>query len=356
MHFAARLDALRKNLSLDNLEWYFTTTLHHIRYLSGFTGSNAFLLIGPSQVYFISDFRYQEQSRQEVPDAEITIYHDQWFESLVANNWYGALRVGFDPNFLTVSTLEKIKNQFSKLEWIPLPGAVEKLMRCKSKDEIELIQQAVKLTDAVFLEIIELIRPGTRERDISAEISYRFKKKGAEKDAFDPIVASGPRAALPHARPSDVKFKSGDCVVLDFGCTYQGYASDMTRTVFLGNPNPELKKIYQITLEAQVQAIGQARPKMACSALDAVARDHIQEKGYGNYFGHSLGHGVGLMVHEDPRISKQNEELLEVNNVITIEPGIYLPNVGGVRIEDIVVITDSGARLLTRSSKEMMVL
>ncbi|HEV8539137.1 MAG TPA: M24 family metallopeptidase, partial [Bacteroidota bacterium] len=204
--------------------------------------------------------------------------------------------------------------------------------------------------------IIPFLKPGTTESDISAEISFRQRKHGAEADAFETIVASGERGALPHARPTSKQLRNGELVTLDFGCIVEGYHSDMTRTVAIGRPKPEAKKIYAIVYEAQQRAIDAARSDMRARDLDAVARKHIKEKGYDRYYRHSLGHGIGLQIHEAPRISVLSNSLLERGNVITIEPGIYLPGFGGVRIEDDAVITNGSCDVLTQSSRDLIVL
>ncbi len=224
----------------------------------------------------------------------------------------------------------------------------------KDEGEVALIRYATRITDKVFRKILSLVRPGVRECDIAAEISYWHRKYGAECDAFDPIVASGERGALPHARASEKIIRRGEMVILDFGCCYRGYHSDLTRTVSVGKPSAEMKKVYRIVYDAQMKAIDAVHSGVSARSVDAVARKHIRQNGYGRYFIHSLGHGLGIHVHEPLRLSVLSKSILQTGNVMTIEPGIYIPGCGGVRIEDDIVVKENGCEVLTKSPKELI--
>ncbi len=265
-------------------------------------------------------------------------------------------RVGFSAEHLTVAELRHLKNLFPRTQFIPADGLVERLAAVKTEDEISCIRQAVRMTDQVFSEILKILKPGVAELDVAAEIGYLHRTLGAEADAFEPIVASGTRGALPHARASQKKIQKGELVTIDMGCRFQGYHSDLTRTVAVGKPSPRARTIHQIVLDAQRLAIEAAGSGISGRALDAVARTAIAKKGFGRFFNHSLGHGLGLEVHELPRISKLSADHLTAGNVVTIEPGIYIPGFGGVRIEDDVVIRDGTAEVLNHAPKELIIL
>jgi Xaa-Pro aminopeptidase len=265
-------------------------------------------------------------------------------------------RVGIQEQYLPVGELNKLKKLFRTAKFVPTAGLVESLAAVKDDDEIAKIRAAVKLTDEVFDEVLAFIKPGVKELDIAAEVSYRHRLKGAEADAFEPIVASGVRGALPHARATRKTIRKGEMVTLDMGCRLNGYHSDLTRTVAVGKPPAELRRVYGIVREAQQRAVDAAAGGLSARALDAVARSFIRRHGYGTYFNHSLGHGLGLQVHEAPRLSKLSKETLASGNVVTIEPGIYIPNLGGVRIEDDVVIRNGTADVLNRAPKELLIL
>ncbi|HLA69090.1 MAG TPA: M24 family metallopeptidase, partial [Bacteroidota bacterium] len=233
---------------------------------------------------------------------------------------------------------------------------VDASVSVKDESEIDLIRKAVSLTEKVFLEVLNIIREGVSELDLAAEIGYLHRKYGAEADAFEPIVASGERGALPHARASAKKIRNRELVTIDLGCRYRGYHSDLTRTVALGRINPERRRLYTVVRDAQQLALDAARDGMTGKELDGVARRHIKSRNLGRFFTHSLGHGLGMQVHENPRISSQSNDILAPGNVITIEPGVYVPGVGGVRIEDDVVIRNRGHELLTTIPKELITL
>lgn len=357
MNYARRLQLLRDLLSEHSVDAFLTTHLPNIRYLSGFSGSNALLIVSKTASYFLTDFRYAVQIQDEVVADEKIVGQGSLFHLASKRKIFSPLRtMGFESDHLTVEQFEQAKKAAGRKEFRPLRGIVESLRAVKEVEEIAVIQKAVDITDAVFKKILGLIKPGVTESDIAAEISYFHKTMGAQNDAFDTIVASGERSALPHGRASNRTIANGDFVTLDFGCVVDGYHSDMTRTVCIGKPKAEMKKVYSIVLDAQQRAIEAVAVGKKAKVVDAVARTYIASKGYGKYFGHSLGHGLGLEIHEPFRLSTASKNVLRAGNVVTIEPGIYLPNNFGVRIEDVVVVRNGGCEILTSSPKKMIVL
>ena len=349
-----RIARLREKLHQQNLPNFVVTRLSNVRYLCGFSGSTGALLITPRKVRFFSDFRYQNQAAEQVTDAEVIIYKDELIQELKRRPLHLKGSIGFEAAFMDVAAFDQLQAVFPHLEWIPTTKMVEILASVKEPGEVDKIRRAVRITDAVFAEVLKLVKPGVTELDISAEISYLHKKKGAEADCFPPIVASGPRSALPHGLASDRKIRSGDLVTIDMGGFYQGYASDLTRTVVVGKANAKAREIHKLVLEAQGAAIQAARSGMKARDLDAVARRVILEAGHGEHFGHGLGHGLGLEVHGEPRLSFVSDDVLQTGQVFTIEPGVYIPGFGGVRIEDDVLLTDSGCEVLTRAPRELI--
>lgn len=357
MNYARRLQLLRDSLDNNNVDAFVTTHLPNIRYLSGFSGSNALFIVTNTASYFLTDFRYAAQIEDEVVADEKIVGQGTLFSLAARKKIFSSLRtLGFESDHLSVEQFEQAKKAAGQKEFRLLRGTVESLRAVKEEEEIALIQKAVTITDDVFKKILGIVKPGVVESDIAAEISYLHKKSGAQNDAFDPIVASGKRSALPHGRASNNTIANGDVVTLDFGCVVDGYHSDMTRTVCVGRPKAEVKKVYSIVLDAQQRAIEAVAVGKKAKVVDAVARTYIASKGYGKNFGHSLGHGLGLEIHEPFRLSAVSRDVLQTGNVTTIEPGIYLPNNFGVRIEDVVVVRRDGCKILTSSPKEMIVL
>ena len=341
----------------DNVEAALITFLPDIRWACGFTGSNGMLVVLPGAIHFISDGRYTEQARQEVQGATVHTPGYALVDYIAKENLLGdALQVLFQADHVTVTELEKWRGLLPSVEWTPGTALLTKQVAAKTEDEVARMRRAQRVTDEVFEHMLGFIQPGMREQEVAAEIVYQHLRRGAAKMSFEPIVASGARGALPHARPTDKHLDPGDLVVLDFGCFVDGYASDMTRTIALGEPGEEARKVYGIVLEAQQQAIAQAHAGMSTSALDAAARSVIDDAGYGEFFTHSLGHGIGLQTHEWPRVSHQVDDVLPEGTAITIEPGVYLPGQFGVRIEDIVVLHADGCDDLTASPKDLIIL
>ncbi|MDZ4713782.1 MAG: Xaa-Pro peptidase family protein [bacterium] len=353
-----RLEKIKSSFTGLNVDSFLIKNLPNIRYISGFSGSAANILLTKDKNYFITDFRYKTQSAMEVyPEFERIIFaqnSNDFLKDLIQQN---DLRgIGFESNFVSYSEALNLKDEFKEIELVPVDSLIEKIVICKNEKEIEATKKAVEITDRTFSELLKIIKPGMSEREVSAHISFIQKMNGADGDAFEPIVASGERSAFPHARPTDKKIANNELLKLDFGCTVDGMRSDMTRTIAIGNVSDECKKIYSIVKEAQQIALDNVRAGASSKDVDSAARNFITEKGYGNNFGHGLGHGLGYDIHEKPALNQRSDYTLEENNVITIEPGIYVEGVGGVRIEDDVVVTKKGCDILNRSSKELIVI
>ena len=338
------------------LQSMLVTELEHVRYLTGFSGSCGLSLNTPTDQFFLTDRRYKSQAPQEVKGFKIIIAKQTLFPLLAEKNLIPPRsRIGFESHHISVADMKSLKKLLPLRRFIPATSILENVTSVKDEKEIGLIRAAAGISDKVFKKLLPLVLPGVRECDIAAEISYWHRIYGAECDAFDPIVASGERSALPHARASEKIIRRGELLVLDFGCRYRGYNSDMTRTLAIGNPSLEMKKVYQIVLDAQTKAIDASRSGVTARSIDAVARKHIRQKGYGRYFIHSLGHGLGIHVHDPLRLSRLSKAVLTTGNVVTIEPGIYLPGRGGVRIEDDIVIRTNGCEILSTSPKELII-
>jgi Xaa-Pro aminopeptidase len=352
-----RIAALRTTMRGKKIDAFLTSHLPNVRYLTGFSGSNALLLVTDSRSVFLSDFRYKEQVASEVAADEKIIGQGPLLDIAAKKKIFSRIgSIGIEKKHLSIAQYGEIKKKVIGKKIIATEEIVENLRAVKDGAEIADIAAAIAITDGVFTRILGMIKPGMRELEVSAEISYLHKMAGAEKDAFDTIVASGVRGSLPHGAASNKKIARGEFVTLDFGCIVNGYHSDMTRTICIGKPTAEMRKVYRIVLDAQQRALDRIRPGAIAKDIDGVARGCIAGNGYGQYFGHSLGHGVGLEIHETLRLAASNAAPLQAGNVVTVEPGIYLPGKFGVRIEDVVVLRDSGCENLTTSPKELTVL
>lgn len=351
-----RITEIRSKFQDSGIDAFLIRKLPNIRYLSGFSGSAGVALITRGKNFFVTDFRYKTQSAQEVStDFEVMI-HTQNSLSFLGDliDSCKLKRIGFEADFMTYAEVISLMKEFNQCEFVPLENFAESVTVRKNEQEIDLTKKAVEITDRVFEELLKIIKPGMTEREVAAHISFLHKSYGADGDSFDAIVAAGDHSAFPHARPTDRKINSGELLKLDFGCTYKGMKSDMTRTVAIGHVSDECRKIYEIVQEAQSRALGSVRAGINARDVDAVARDYIREMGYGRNFGHGLGHGLGYDIHEKPALNERANYVLEVNNIITIEPGIYVEGLGGVRIEDDVVVTKDGCEILNRSPKELI--
>jgi Xaa-Pro aminopeptidase len=354
-----RIRKLQRLIADENIDALLVSELSHIRYLCGFSATetlDGMLVVLRDSAHLFTDFRYREQAAEQVTGARVHIVERQLIIDVCDFEPLGKLhlRIGFEGDFLTHGTLERLKSGIDKGIFIPTNDLVEELSIVKDRTELSRIKGAVKISDTAFERILGIIQPGVREDEIAAELEYQMKMLGSEKPSFETIVASGYRGALPHGLASSKVIKKGEMVTFDFGATYEGYVSDITRTVVVGKATSRQKRIYNLVAKAQLKAIGAAKAGMTCAKLDAVARNIITKGGFGKKFGHGLGHGIGLLVHEGPRVSPKSDYVLKPGNVITIEPGIYISKWGGVRIEDDVVIRRGGCAVLNRAPKELI--
>lgn len=344
---------------------------YNIHYLSGYKGHTGCMLFFGDRRCILTDSRYTEQVTIEAPDYECIDIGIEGYSKTIAGllseampvegfNASDKLLIGFENKDISYTQFKAFEDQFKKVygeffEMIHLDNEISNLRMVKTSEEIEKIAMAESIGDKAFEHILGYIKVGMTEKDIALELEYTMKKLGAEGLSFDTIVASGPNSSLPHAVPSDRQIQEGDFLTMDFGCIYQGYCSDMTRTIYIGHkPSNKQQEIYDIVLRAQQEAMKHIRPGVKGSEVDAVARDIITAAGYGEYFGHGLGHSVGLYIHEEPRCSRKCDTVLEAGMTMTVEPGIYLPGEFGVRIEDLVVVTPEGYKNLTSSDKNLI--
>ena len=352
-----RLEKMRAAMAEADCEAFVSFNAPANEYLTGFRGSTSAVLITANAARFLSDFRYAEQAESQVEGYEIHVVKGT-LETRAGEHLFAmkASKVAFDPQVTTVYQAEKFSEAFNGIVE-PAGDLVRALRWIKDDEEIARLRDANDLAEEVLHEVLQELRPGMLEWELSAQIEYQFKVRGAQGPSFEPIVLFGARSSLPHGVPGDKALETGDIVLIDMGCIHRSYCSDLTRTYAFGRiPGTWFEEIYEITLEAQ-----RAATEAVCSGalgkeVDAAARDIIAEAGYGEFFGHGLGHGVGLEVHEAPRMNMQSETALAPGMAVTIEPGIYLPGQGGVRIEDLVVVTEYGCDVLTKSAKELKVL
>ncbi|MDO9465522.1 MAG: aminopeptidase P family protein [bacterium] len=352
--YKERIKKLRKELGKSGLKFFIVTNIRNCLYLTGFTGSEGVVLITPTLVCLIVDFRYIEQAQEEAKNTKV-IKREGALHLLLRDvlKKYKNEEIAFESDSITFKKHKEIKKSLPQNRLVPTLNVVEGLRAIKYGGEIALIEKAVRISDEVFKHICDFIKHGRSEINVAAEIEHVAKRKWSSCVGFDTIVLSGERTSLPHGAPSQDLLKNG-IVLLDFGCVFSGYNSDITRTIFLGKATAKQKEIYNIVLEAQKIAIKSVSPGVKVSCIDKVARDYIADKGYSEYFGHSTGHGVGLDVHELPAISSKSDEVLQSGMIFTIEPGIYIPGWGGIRIEDMVEVTDNGCKIITKSSKEII--
>ncbi len=350
-----RLDKLRKAMQQNGLNGVFIYSKENRRYLSGFTGSTGYIIVSSSRAAFITDFRYIDQAQEQCKGYEI-IKHEGALNDVINKTIaeLGITKLGIEDSFMTVSFYETLKNDLIDVELAPIKDIIENIRLIKDEYEVECIAKAAEYGDMAFDHIIKYIKPGVTEKQVELELDYYIKKISGNPMSFNAIVVSGIRSSLPHGGPSEKVINNGEFLTLDFGCVYNGYCSDMTRTVFVGKANEEHKKIYNIVLRAQSEALNHIKAGVPAKAVDKAARDIIDGEGYGQYFGHSLGHGVGLAVHEEPKVAAQGTKTLETGMIITDEPGIYIPDFGGVRIEDLVLVEENGCRVLTKSPKHLI--
>lgn len=347
-NFQVRLDLLKKGLSKHGLDALLVTDETNVSYLSGFAGHDSMLLVTRSDNYFITDSRYVEEAREKVRGFRIALVDKSTYEtlsSIVRKNRFK--KIGFEGMNLSYGVATRLARLARPAQFTATKGFVELIRMIKDAEEITLIKDSIRLNESVFKAASKKVAPGQTERAIAGIIEAMYLRYGG-RAAFDPIVASGENASKPHAIPTDTLIKNNSFVMIDLGVRLNGYCSDMTRMIILGRVSAKFKKIYDVVRIAGQKAIASIRPGVRIDAIDRIARDHIADAGYGKYFGHSLGHGVGLAVHEKPTVSGLNDGFLQAGMVFTIEPAIYIPKFGGVRIEDMVLVNDNGCEVLTR--------
>lgn len=329
----------------------------NVRYLTGFTGDSTYLLLTQHHAILLSDSRYTTQISEECQGLEVVIRpHTQKMQEATARIIKKAklAQVGFESGVVTVDTLEAWKKESATTDFVACPGLIEDLRMIKDADEIADIRLAIRLAEKGFATLRANLRPELTELEVAHDLEHAMRKFGSPGVSFPPIVGVGPRGALPHGRPSAMRISEADSVLIDWGANSpSGYKSDLTRILVTGKVSAKLEKVYGVVLTAQRLGIAAIRPGVKGSEVDAVARRHIEQAGYGKFFGHSLGHGIGLNIHEGPRLAAVSETVLKPGMVVTVEPGIYLPNVLGVRIEDDVLVTRDGCEVLTSVPKEL---
>ena len=347
-----RGDRLAAAVAGRELDCLLVTDLVNVRYLTGFGGTNGACVCGPETRVFLTDFRYTERAEVEVDGWEVITAKDDWLGE-IASRLSG--RAGFEDHKMAVRTLGKLKEKLSEgVELEGAGGAVEKLRRVKDGDELAAIAAAAELADGVWRHALEDGLAGRTELAVARRAEARMRELGAEP-SFPAIVAAGPNGALPHAEPGEREIGRGELVVFDMGAKLDGYCSDGTRTFATGEPGEEAREVYELVREAQREALDAVRAEARAEAVDGVARERIAAAGHGERFGHGLGHGVGLEVHEEPRVSQRSEDVLAAGEVVTVEPGVYLPGEFGVRIEDLVVVTEDGHRNLSGLPKQLQI-
>lgn len=353
MDHRIRRDALSARLEDLSVDALLITRLLHTRYLTGFTGSNGQVLVRRDGALFLTDGRYTEQSRREVPDLERVTYLNPLREEL-AGYLDGVARLGFEAEEMTVATRDRFDDALADVELVATTEVVESQRAVKDDEERDAIRRAQAITDAAFGRILEHFAVGVSEQQMSRQLESLLMDEGAEGLAFDSIVAFGENAAEPHHEPAHRLLEEGDVIKLDFGARFAGYHADMTRTVSFGAPAGEIKKIHAVVRDSQQAGIDAVRAGVTGASVDAVSREVIERAGYGDRFVHSLGHGVGLEIHEAPSLGRKQDEPLPAGAVVTVEPGIYIPGLGGVRIEDMVEVTEDGCVVVGTSDRDLI--
>jgi Xaa-Pro aminopeptidase len=327
-----------------------------IRYLAGFTGGDGALMVGPDWLTLLVDGRYVTQARAEAVSAEVFEFRKRADGITAVAHQYGVGSIGFESSVLTFAEYERLRELLPEVSFRPLPKDFEFLRAVKDEAEIARIREAARIAEEALASVREMIRPGVREKDVALELEYRLRRSGAEQVSFETIVAAGANSALPHAAPGCREVADGDCVIIDYGAVFDGYHSDETCTFMVGRVSERQREVYRFVLEAHDRAINAIKAGVSCGEIDRVARSHLDEAGLGDFFSHGTGHGVGLEVHEAPRLAVGREETLEAGMVVTVEPGVYLPGRWGMRIEDMVLVTENGCEILTRTSKDLTVI
>ncbi len=347
-----RVMRLRKILRHRQIAALLATSRENVRYLTGFTGSAGQVLVTSRWTALITDFRYQEQAARQTRKVHVVIQKKDAATAVRDTAArIGATELFFDESSLTVERARLLRRKGLRMRGIADP--VSELRQCKDRGELSSIKRAILRAEESFRDLRRTVRQGMTEREIGLRLEFLMRERGASRSAFDIIVASGSNGAMPHATVSDRRLRDGDLVTVDFGAEADGYLCDITRTFCLGRPSARQRNVHALVLRAQEQAIRAIRPGISCASVDAVARDIIAAAGHGEHFGHATGHGIGLAVHEGPSLSSMSKQVLSAGMVVTVEPGIYIPGWGGVRIEDMVLVTSQGARLLTSLPRDL---
>ncbi|WP_129127716.1 M24 family metallopeptidase [Geomonas oryzae] len=350
-----RIPAARECLKRFNADLLLVTNLSNIRYLTGFTGSEALLILSPEDGWFLTDSRYTSQAGAEVTGAKVIEFSSRMDGLVERLQELRPARVAFEAGSTTVAFYQELCGKTPGIEYLPADAELAGLRTVKDAGELAILEQVAAIASEALLETVARLKPGMTEAEVAWMLEVAMREKGAEGKSFDFIVASGERGALPHGRASEKKLAAGELVTIDYGAIYRGYCSDETVTVCLGEPDAKKREVYETVLAAQRAAMEAVHPGMSFKDLDVKARDLIAGKGYGAYFGHGLGHGVGIDIHEHPAASPRSKHVIQEGMVFTIEPGIYIPEWGGVRIEDTVVVEKNGCRPITRVPKELMI-
>ena len=354
MDLSARVERVCSTLAGAEVDALLVTNLTNVRYLTGFSGTNGQVLVHSDGAVFFTDPRYEARASQLVQGAEVVIYPARLTDLLGERlSAMGVDTLGVEGS-MTLAECDELHGSLGR-ELVTTTGIVEKLRRTKDADEIALLREAIRIGDEAFAWTLDRLVPGVSERGVALDLEIRMRQDGADGVSFPPIVGSGPLSAHIHHTPSERKFEKGDLVLLDFGCTFEGYCSDLTRTVVLGPASDDQIELYRLVLEAHNAGLASVAPGTKGSEVDSAARAVIESAGHGDHFGHGLGHGVGLDIHEAPRLHRISEDTLAPGDVVTVEPGVYVPGTGGVRIEDCVVVTDSGAEVLGSAPKDRLI-
>ena len=353
MDYEARTTKVQESLGARAVDALLVTNLTNVLYLTGFSGTNGQVLITPDRVVFLTDPRYEAPASTLVEGADISIYASRLSEGLLPLlGETGSARLGIEAKTVTLAERDDLQSRLGDVVLVPLSGLVESMRRTKDAAEVRLLKDAIALGDRAFTWVLDQLAPGVTEREIALALEMKMREWGAEEVSFPPIVGSGELSAHIHHAPTDREFQKGDLILLDFGCRLHGYCSDLTRTVVLGPATEYQRSMYELVLRAQAEGIRKAAASVGGAELDRAARTVIEEAGHGKHFGHGLGHGVGLDIHEDPRLNRISEDTLSAGDVVTVEPGVYLHGPGGVRIEDCVLITEEGCEVLGSAPKD----
>ena len=365
LEIAPRITRLRERLAAEALDALLVTKLANVRYLTGFTGSAAIVLIAADDALFVTDGRYAEQSHEQLSGAEVAVGAggDVRIEiglttaaqhALLAGAVPAGSRLGLEDHSVTWADQRGFAETFAGVEVLPAGALVEDLRRTKDTGEVDRIRRACAIGDEAFQALLPRLAAGITERQFALELEFAMRERGASGNSFDPIIAAGPNGAKPHARPSDRVIGRNELVVCDFGCIVDGYCSDMTRTVSFGDPGADARRLYDVVLTSQQAGRARVAAEVPCADIDRASRDVIADAGWADAFSHSTGHGVGLEIHEAPRVAATGRDTLVVSDVVTVEPGVYLPGIGGVRIEDTVVVDAAGSEPLTLTPKDLV--